>query len=350
MYKKIEKSMDKCNLCKINDADKKGSHIVPHFLLKRIENIEGKTGRDYEIGYKIGRLTSESHFGRAVQPEKLEEVYGEITDDDIYNNHHPLVIDHFLCSNCEERLAQIESIYSQTIKNNFPKAYESGISGSIGLLFWTSVFWRMSVHGESGVKLTAEQNEKLRVVLNTFLPVRNEKLEEELIAQNDLVKKISYKILRCHNCEKEKGRWLLFHPEFFNSLCLFIDEFVVVLSLDGQYDEFNKIDCFGINKLILEAPINFSGGKEIIQSFDNCTFAKYNEKIVYKLRDVYVGALYEFFDKVHIAAGGGGDKMPQRLKDEIMVELTSEEKKLGRKYTQEEIIKSTYEIMKKYKP
>lgn len=34
--------MEKCNLCKENDADKKGSHIVPHFLLKRIENIEGK--------------------------------------------------------------------------------------------------------------------------------------------------------------------------------------------------------------------------------------------------------------------------------------------------------------------
>jgi hypothetical protein len=342
--------MTKCNLCKINDADKKGSHIVPHFLLKRIENIDGKTDRDYEIGYKIGRLSSESHFGRSVQPEKLEEIFGEITDEDIDKNSHPLVVDHFLCSNCEDRLAQIESIYSQTIKTINNTTYESGINSSYGVLFWASVFWRMSVHGESGVKLTLEQNEMLRVILDSYLPLKNEKLEEEQMIQNDLVTKLSYKILRCYNCEQGKGKWLLFHPEFYNSLCLFIDEFIVILDLNGQYDEFNKIDCFGINNLILNAPINISSEKEIVESFDKSIYNDYSEKIIYKLRDVYVGGLNEFFDQVHIASGGKGDKMPEKLKYEIMAEITSDEKKIARKYTQEEIVKSTYKMMKKYAP
>jgi len=48
--------MDNCKLCKNKPADKKGSHIVPHFLLKRIENEEGKSERDYEIGFSIGQV------------------------------------------------------------------------------------------------------------------------------------------------------------------------------------------------------------------------------------------------------------------------------------------------------
>lgn len=340
--------MEKCNLCKENDADKKGSHIVPHFLLKRIENIEGKTGRDYEIGFKIGRLFSKSHFGRAVQPEKLEETFGEISDKDIQNNNHPLVTDHLLCSECEERLAQIESRYSQTLQTLDKVNYQSGISSSEGILFWISIFWRMSIHGESGIKLTAGQNEQLRVILDTFLPLKNKGLDEKLIAESDLLKRLSYKIIRCHNCEPQNGKWLLFHPDFYNSLCLFIDEFVVVLSLDGQYDELEKTNCFGINDLILDAPTNSAGGQEIIKPFDKSIFIEFTQKIVNKLRDVYMGGLHEFFDQAHVAAGGKGDKMPAEMKQEIMEELVSVEKKMGRKYTQEEIIKSTYKIMQKH--
>lgn len=340
--------MDKCKLCKKNDADKTGSHIVPHFLLKRIENIDGKTHRDYEIGYKIERLKSASHFGRSVQPERLEETFGEITDEDIDKNKHPLVVDNFLCSDCEERLAHIEGIYSQTIATIEKTVYESGISNSNGILFWASVLWRLSVHGESGVKLTAEQNELLRVILDSFLPVKNEKLNEELIAESDLVKKLSYKIIRCHNCAQDEAKWLLFHPDFYNSLCLFIDEFVVVFSINGQYDEFNTKDCFGINDLILDAPVNILEGNEVIKPFDRSIFIEFSKKIVNKVKDVYVGGLDEFFDKAHVAAGGNGDKMPEELKQEIMAEITSDEKKIGRKYSQEEFVKSTSEVMSRH--
>lgn len=342
--------MDKCNLCKKNDADKKGSHIVPHFLLKRIENIDGKTDRDYEIGYKIQSLKSESHFGRSVQPERLEETFGEITDDDIDNNKHPLVVDYFLCSDCEERLAQIESKYSQTIETIKDTEYESGISNANSILFWASIFWRLSVHGQSGVKLTDEQNELLRVLLDSFLPGKKEELDEKLIGESDFAKELSYKIIRCHNCEQDEAKWLLFHPKFYNSLCLFIDEFVIVFSLNGQYDELKTIDCFGVNDLILSSPTNSIGGNEVIKPFDRSIFIEFSKRIVNKIKDVYLDGLYEFFDKVHVAAGGEGDKMPTELKQKILEEITSDEKKIGRKYTQEEIIMSTYEVMKKYAP
>ena len=77
--------MKKCKLCNINEADKTNSHIVPHFLIKRIINVDNSNGRDKELGFKIGLDDINSFFGKSVLPEKLEEVYGEVTDDLIKN-------------------------------------------------------------------------------------------------------------------------------------------------------------------------------------------------------------------------------------------------------------------------
>jgi hypothetical protein len=53
---------------------------------------------------------------------------------------------------------------------------------------------------------------------------------------------------------------------------------------------------------------------------------------------------------VHVAAGGTGTKMPPEIRAEIIAELTSGDKKLGRRYTQEEVKVSTIKIMQKYAP
>ena len=336
--------MNKCNLCQRNNADRKGSHIVPHFLLKRIENIDGKTGRDYEIGYEIGRLKASPHFGRSVPPEKLEEIFGKITDNEIDNNQHPLIADYFLCSECEDRLAQIESKYSQTINTIDKTEYKSGISSSSGMLFWISVFWRMSVYRGNGMQLTAEQNELLRGVLDYHLSKNDDKFLDE----SNLINILSYKIIRCHNCEQNDAKWLLFNTEFCNSLCLFIDEFVVVLSLNGHYDEFKPIDCFGINDLILDAPTNTWSGNEVIKPFDRSIFIELCKRIAYKMTLVYIDGLGEFFDEVYVAAGGKGDKMPENVKREIMESIVSNEIQVGRKYTPKDIVNSTCEVMSKH--
>lgn len=46
--------MNKCLLCKQNIADKTGSHIIPSFLMKR---INGNGMRDHEIGFVIKNVT-----------------------------------------------------------------------------------------------------------------------------------------------------------------------------------------------------------------------------------------------------------------------------------------------------
>ena len=171
--------MSTCRLCETREANKKGSHIVSHFLLKRIENVDGKPGRDYELGFAIGEFDTESYFGRAVSPEKLEETFGELTEDEIAGNKHPLIVDHYFCSVCEERLSKIEGEYSKMLVTfDKEKEYASGASSSIGLLFWMSVFWRMSIHQHSGTYLSDEENELMRSFLDRFLSIDISKIDQ----------------------------------------------------------------------------------------------------------------------------------------------------------------------------
>lgn len=342
--------MNKCRLCGNKIADKKGSHIVPHFLLKRIENIEGKTGRDYELGFTIEKLNSKAHFGRAVNPEKLEEIFGEITDKDIEENKHPLVVDNFFCTDCEKRLAIIETEYSKTIETKATSDYESGVSFAKGLLFWASLIWRMSINGKSGVKLTEEQNEKLRQVLDCFLPQKIEELDEKGINENGLVRSLTYKLLRCVDCKKDDGKWLFFHPEFYNPLFLLIDEFVLCFNFSDSWEDIDKNDCLGIKDIIKESTINTVNKKEKIMPFDNSTYNQVSSNLIEIIKNESFGDLDEILDGIHVIAGGDGNKMPIEIKKEIITELTSEEKKLGRKFTQEDLVNTTIKIMKKYAP
>ena len=335
--------MNKCKLCNKNNADKKGSHIVPHFLLKRIENIENKTGRDYELGFTIERLNSSSHFGRSVQPEKLEETYGELTDEDIEKNNHPLIVDNFFCSECEERFANIESLYSQTINIVDKNDYTSGINTSIGILFWSSILWRMSINGKSGVKLNSKNNELIRNILDSFL---SKNIDQELMGKSDLIKSISYKLIRFNDCKKEDPKWLLFHPEFENPLCLLIDEFILLFSLNGDFVDIDNTDCFSINKEIINAPINKIGSIENISSLDNLTYKRLSLNLTEKMKNIYLDGLDDFLDEIHRKSKNYGLTMPKEIKQKILNEITSDEKKLGRKYNQEEILLSAFKILK----
>lgn len=72
--------------------------------------------------------------------------------------------------------------------------------------------------------------------------------------------------------------------------------------------------------------------------------------VINKIKEIRLDNLNEFFDTIHVAIGGEGETMPIELKVEIMKEITSEEKKLGRKHTLEDIRDSTYKVLKKYGP
>ena len=93
--------MPKCKLCLEKEADFKGSHIVPHFLLKRIFNIEGKKGRDYELEFVIDGINTQAYYGRNVPREKLDSLFDEVKEGVTEENKDPHVEDYIFCTSCE---------------------------------------------------------------------------------------------------------------------------------------------------------------------------------------------------------------------------------------------------------
>jgi hypothetical protein len=75
--------MKNCLICNKIPANKTGSHIIPHFLLKRIDNEEGSKKRDKEMGFLLSEFNPTSYFGRSTKLETLENIYGEITEERI---------------------------------------------------------------------------------------------------------------------------------------------------------------------------------------------------------------------------------------------------------------------------
>lgn len=62
-----------CKLCKRQEASKKGSHIIPSFLVASLVNYDLSKKRDKEVSFRIDSLGTNFFVGRAVPPDKLEE-------------------------------------------------------------------------------------------------------------------------------------------------------------------------------------------------------------------------------------------------------------------------------------
>lgn len=106
----------KCKLCLKKEADKKGSHIVPAFILKTLFE------RNKEFVVSISDKDVENHVGRELTPEKIQEFMGrELTHEEIEKNHVPFIEDNVLCTECENRLGYLESLYAAQIHNEISK-------------------------------------------------------------------------------------------------------------------------------------------------------------------------------------------------------------------------------------
>jgi len=332
------------------EAKKKGSHIVPHFLLKRVENIKGKSARDFELGFAIGEFDTESYFGRSVPPENLEEVFGEINDEEIQANKHPLVVDYFFCASCEERFSKVESEYAKTIEIFADGVYESGVNGAVGTLFWASVIWRMSINKKSGVFLSDDENEILRQLLDKFLTHDCGMIDKQGMSEDMVAKNISYKLIRCHSFSHENTTYLICHPDFRKVYSILIDEFILCFSIDGKYDEFVDRDFFGLKSEIVICVENNAQTNEKIHSLIKNKFQLVLQNLVKRVSQERRIKLDEFWDSLHVELGGVGKTMPDSIKKEIMDELTSNEKKLGRKHNLREIQQCTFKVLSKYGP
>jgi hypothetical protein len=340
--------MDICKLCKIKKADKKGSHLVPHFLLKLIENIDGKLDRDYEIGFLINELDAKPHFGRSVSPEKLEDVFGELSEEELNENKHPLVVDYYFCTVCENRFSTVESIYADSLKNYDDKEYRSGIPCELGILFWGSVIWRMSLGESMNVQLTKNQIEKLRRILDTYLNLNPKEIDFEQMRSNKNIRKISYKLLRAPNFYKTHPTHLAVNLKMRNPYSIVFGEFFLFFSFNSNYNDFLQNSFFNIKELVFDAPENTINNEEIIYSLKEDVLLQFNSDFVDYAVNLRKKSLGSLWDKLLVKMGGKGENMPSAIKEEIFNELYADRLKLGKQHSRQELLETTVRVVSRH--
>lgn len=329
--------MKKCLICK-NDADKTGSHIVPHFLLKRIYNQEGDTKRDKELGFTIDENDSRMFFGRAILPERLEEVYGPVDEQLLEQNNVEGIVDNIFCDTCEKKLAIIEGEYSKSLTIISPPntSYQTNKIPFLGFLFWLSVIWRISIIPNSGFKLKDKDEKKLQRILNKYLNIEINQIELD-IKDPDLLD-IGYKILRAPDFSItfptfQYGHFFSERPYF-----LVIDEFIIFLYFKKSHMKGMIHDFFGSYKFLSKSKFNSPFQIEEIYSLDFADFKIIMDKMVKFFAEKKILNLSTKLDLIHQRLlPNRGKKMNLTLKEKILKNIANSDVKLGKKNLENEL-------------
>ena len=206
----------KCLLCKHEQANKKGSHIVPSFLMKRINSHDGCLQRDHEVGFEIRSSEVKTYFGRSI----YRDVREEYTDDQsmMESRFNPDMLDYVFCSGCESLVSKLESSYANSIDlKNEPDSLiiNNKASGFEAMLFWCSILWRCSVTHHFGNSLHPDFEKKLRRVL----------LKKSIEGTN-----LQYALFRCFDYSKRyPGATVAIMESKKDTAILMIDEYLLIM-------------------------------------------------------------------------------------------------------------------------
>lgn len=318
--------MSKCLLCRQREADKTGSHIIPSFLMKRI-NGEGK--RDHEIGFKIKQGIVDTYFGRDIYEEKRKD----ITDNEekIYSRENYDVIDHIFCKDCEDFFASLESKYAPSLNLHFSEkstTKNTKISPSDALLFWCSLIWRISVTGHLGSRLRSDLEERLRLAL---------------VSNNIDNLNIKYAVFRCKDYFKQSDKGTFAGMDIKdNSVLLFADDFMLVLVFDMK-EEKHETELFEIGLKLKKESLNDGKRVEEISPIPHAIFSQLTNAIIRVI--IKSMQLPEKFKELHKRIFN--KEISEEMLDEIL-EMMQNTGKLGDKYTVRHYALCYKEILKKH--
>lgn len=336
--------MISCPLCRNSDADDTGSHVVPHFMLKRIFNEEFAKGRDKEIEFRLTSFDVETHFGRSILPEKKEEIMGELTVDEIAKKtYSKLVVDNQWCKTCENKFARLESEYAPTLKKFDFNIYQTPTNGFGALIFWLTIFWRASVTGRMGFRLSDHEQEMLRAIIDDFK--FDEPNENVIQKYGEQLNNIGYKVIRSGDYGKV-GSTFSFLGQLRRPYSLIVDDFCVFLYLNKKHFK-NKQQIFFGFESIKDVPLNTFDGSELIYGLDYDSFGRSMEKLLDFTKDVrmkFYNQKINYFFKEFNYNGPYREDIRRQIISEVVIGSQS----LGKKYTLEHFADTATKIFSKH--
>lgn len=185
--------MEKCPICKTNDADKKNVHLIPWFLIKNCITQRGSGDRDMELSFSIEPQSfTKMYTGRSILPEVVEE-FGELNDLQ-KEKENPYSRDNLICKECEENLSRLEAIFaSQFSEKKLSNLYKSNLNKinnnsiiidkkydvSLYELLIQSIFYRCSIGRFNDFKLISVIEKRIEENLRKAFSVGNFKKIKE---------------------------------------------------------------------------------------------------------------------------------------------------------------------------
>lgn len=255
-----------CALCQANQATKKNSHILPHFLIKTAINKEGSKLRDYELTYSISENEFvDIFFGRSITLDTIEEYKGRELNEEELAKTNPFAEDDLFCPACENKISKIEEYYAHQVyhpllKKNFTglKSDKKGnriaqfdkVSQEIVLLFVYSIFFRCAVAKYHGFRLKKWER-KFRKILNLYLDDSIEKIQQRLKAKAEkflYLPFINTFFERPEGDDPTKGFVTILHTE--TPYFIYLNEITFHLYMKEKQVGKSSASLFGLNDII----------------------------------------------------------------------------------------------------
>jgi hypothetical protein len=258
----------KCRLCKKNDANQTGSHILTAWLVASVYT-KGEKKRDNEIMFEMAPFDSNLPFiGRNVSPDTIEEHLGRaLTDEEIKNQENKLVLDNLLCTNCEKRFQVIEDEYLNKVHKdleklecNDPITIDSSHSYTIRLFFLSQV-WRASASNILNFSLDPKFEERIRLILDEILDL---KIKDTLKKANDKSKmftEIPICIIKSSKDIIPTSKPIMFSPTSNKPYFGIINDYAIMLYEKESHTRSTPHDFYGIGKYFKKEWINLKEEK-----------------------------------------------------------------------------------------
>jgi len=326
-----------CLLCKKNEADQSGSHILTAWITASIFDQQGRN-RDYELIFKLTTLAqNENFFGRSVLPEKIEEELGrELTDTEKENQKNDLVRDFIFCKICEKKFKVVEDYFKSIHLELDKKIIPENIEPDITRLFFYSLLWRASVLKFQNFSISEKINESLRNILNNNLEqTLNETIEKT--TQDNTIRSYPLAIIKTPKPEQTTSNLIFLHPSLSMPYMCFINDYIVLFYERNTHVNSRFRKLFLMDGLVFPYSItNYNETKFYIDFMTGNKWliikTKLIDEMVYNMFDNLILMYKEMFKKNFYT-------YPTKQNEQMFLNyLVGSNRRIGDKYSKEAII------------
>lgn len=344
--------MPNCNICNKNEANQTGAHIFPAWMVASAFN-ENSNPRDYEIIYAFHSLNTEiPYFGRAVQPDKINEELGrDLSDEEIKGQNNLITVDNLWCRDCENKLKIVEDYFLENVDReieDFSKCDDTQIveltevSTYLVRLFLYSLIYRAAVTKFNDFKIKDNVFKRLRYFINTYIKKDLKSTKEFIEASEKKQELLNYPI-KLVKTEQESGdtsNFVLIHNKFDKPYCFVINRYIIQFYAKESHTRSTPYIFWGITDAITKMGniLNYRENNLTLGLFNLKLWNYIKDRIVKDYKEERKENLILIYKEMYKGKFGEYPSRPQIKK--FLAELDDNKLELGIKYTKEKIVEA----------